>query len=325
MTAAVGAARTVRDHLADRGYAAGWILVRALPEPVARWLFARAGQVAFRRQGAGVRRLRGNLRRVVGPGMSEPELDRLTGRAVQSYARYWLETFRLPVMARDRVAAGVERNCRGAEHIDRAHAAGRGVILVLPHMGNYDAAGVWLIERGQPFTTVAERLRPESLFDRFMAYRRKLGMEVLPLTGGAHSPADILIRRLRDGGTVCLVGDRDLTASGIEVDLFGERAKMPAGPAYLAVRTGAALLPVGLWHEPDGWGQNIHPPVPIPDSGSLREKVAAVTQRVADAFAEEIAEHPADWHMLQRLWLADLPVRSGTGAAGPRSASADPH
>ncbi|HEY9475370.1 MAG TPA: phosphatidylinositol mannoside acyltransferase, partial [Mycobacteriales bacterium] len=281
-------------------------------------LFNRVGDVAFRRQGTGIRRLRGNLRRVVGPDISEPELDRLTRRAVRSYARYWLETFRLPVMARDRVAARVDRDCQGAEHIDRARAEGRGVVLVLPHMGNYDVAAVWLIERGVPFTTVAERLRPESLFDRFMAYRQKLGMEVLPLTGGANTPADVLVRRLREGGTVCLVGDRDLTASGIAVDFFGERAKMPAGPAYLAVRTGASLLPVGLWFEPDGWGQRIHPPVPIQTTGTLREKVAAATQHVADVFAEEITDHPADWHMLQRLWLADLPSPL-TGPTDPQS------
>lgn len=324
MTAAVGAARTVRDRLIDWAYAAGWSLVRALPERLAGWLFAQAGRLAFRRQGTGIRRLRGNLRRVVGPQVSELELDRLTERAVGSYARYWLETFRLPVMSRERVAAGVQRGCVGAEHIDQAHARGRGVVLVLPHMGNYDAAGVWLIERGMPFTTVAERLRPESLFDRFMAYRKKLGMEVLPLTGGRRTPADVLIERLRDGGTVCLVGDRDLTASGIEVDFFGERAKMPAGPAYLAVRTGAALLPVGLWFEPGGWGQHVHPPVSIPTEGTLRDKVSIATQQVADVFAAEIAEHPTDWHMLQRLWLADLPARAGDDTTGSLPASVDP-
>ncbi len=246
MTAAVGAGRMVRDRLVDWGYAAGWTLVRALPERVAAALFARVGDLAFRRQGPGIRRLRGNLRRVVGPELPEAELDQLTRRAVRSYARYWLETFRLPVMDRDRVAARADRNTHGVEHLDRASAEGRGVILVLPHMGNYDVAGVWLIARDGPFTTVAERLRPESLFDRFMAYRQKLGMEVLPLTGGSRTPADVLVHRLRAGGTVCLVGDRDLTESGIEVTFFGEPAKMPAGPAYLAARTGASLLPVGL-------------------------------------------------------------------------------
>ena len=315
MTAAVGAGRMVRDRLVDWGYAAGWTLVRALPERVAAALFTRVGDLAFRRQGPGIRRLRGNLRRVVGPELPEAELDQLTRRAVRSYARYWLETFRLPVMDRDRVAARADRNTHGVEHLDRASAEGRGVILVLPHMGNYDVAGVWLIARDGPFTTVAERLRPESLFDRFMAYRQKLGMEVLPLTGGSRTPADVLVHRLRAGGTVCLVGDRDLTESGIEVTFFGEPAKMPAGPAYLAARTGASLLPVGLWFEAGGWGQRIHPPVPVPTSGTLRERVASATQRVADAFAEEIADHPADWHMLQRLWLTDLP---GAGQGSTR-------
>lgn len=313
----------LREWVADRAYGAGWVVVRALPRRLAAALFRCAADVAFRRQGARIRRLRGNLRRVVGPEMPDAELDRLTRQAVRSYARYWLETFRLPVMSLDRVAERAERGSRGAEHIDRLHAEGRPFILVLPHMGNYDAAGVWLIHRGYPFTTVAERLRPEALFDRFLAYRRKLGMEVLPLTGGAQPPADVLTQRLRDGGAVCLVGDRDLTASGIEVTFFGERVRMPAGPAYLALRTGAALLPVGLWFEPDGWGQHIHPPVPIPSSGSIRERVTAITQRVADVFAEEIAAHPADWHMLQRLWLADLAGDDPPGRSPERAGRTD--
>lgn len=308
------------ERLVDWSYAAGWLFVRALPERVAARLFRFAGDLAYRRQGPRIRRLRENLRRVVGPATSEEELDQITREGIRSYARYWMETFRLPALPLDRVAAIADATTEGAEHIDKAYAQGKGLILVLPHMGNYDVAGVWLIKHGIPFTTVAERLKPDALFGRFLAYRQKLGMEVLPLTGGEKPPADVLAERLRDGGAVCLLGDRDMTASGVEVDFFGERATMPAGPALLAIRTGAALLPVSLWHLPGGWGQRIHPPVEIPAEGSLRERIRVVTQRVADTFAADIAEHPSDWHMLQRLWLADAPMTEERGGSRPRRA-----
>lgn len=326
MSAAQGGAlptpATFGERAADLAYASGWSMVKALPGPVAEGLFRRAGDLAYRRQGAGVRRLRRNLRRVVGPGVTEAELDRLTHEGIRSYARYWLETFRLPVMPREMVVSRTDRYIQGAEHVDKAHAAGKGAVIVLPHMGNYDIAGVWLIDRGIPFTTVMERLKPDSLYTRFIAYREKLGMEVLPLTGGAQAPAEILLERLRAGRIICLVSDRDLTEAGVEVDFFGERAKMPAGPAYLAMRSGAPLLPASLWFEPDGWGVRIRPPLELPTEGSLRDRIQAVTQQIANCFAEDIAEHPTDWHMLQRLWLADLPRPAGPSGRLPGAGAA---
>jgi KDO2-lipid IV(A) lauroyltransferase len=191
------------------------------------------------------------------------------------------------------------------------------VVLALPHCGNWDAAGVWLLDHGVPaFSTVAERLRPESLYDRFVAYREGLGMEVLPLTGGPRPPSDVLKERLEAGRVVCLLGDRDLTSRGIDVAFFGATARMPAGPALLAASTGAALLPVGLWFTPGGWGIRVHPEVPIAGAGRLRDKVAAATQDVADCFAADIALRPYDWHMLQRLWLSDRPSTDRSSGAG---------
>jgi KDO2-lipid IV(A) lauroyltransferase len=180
-------------------------------------------------------------------------------------------------------------------------------------MANYDLAGAWVTTGlGIPFTAVAERLKPETLYDRFVAYRQGLGMEILPHTGG--SAFGTLARRLRDGGLVCLVADRDLSSSGIEVKFFGEAAKMPAGPALLAVQTGAMLLPVTLWYDdtPVMRGR-IHPEIEVPQNGTRVEKASAITQTLADAFASGIAEHPEDWHMLQRLWLADLEPRPDDG------------
>ena len=178
------------------------------------------------------------------------------------------------------------------------------MILVLAHLGNWDHAGAWLIGRGYPFTTVAERLEPAELFDRFVAFRESLGMEVIPLTGGEAPPFDTLADRLRAGKLLCLLADRDLSSSGVPVEFFGATATMPAGPASLALKTGAALVPATIWYSPD-WTVNIrfHPPVAHTDVGTM-------TQEFAGVFEAAIAEHPADWHMLQRLWQDDLAARA---------------
>lgn len=298
----------VRARALDLGFAAGWGAVKALPSPFARRAFRTVADVASVRNGKGTQQLRRNLRRVR-PDASEAELDDLVAAGLRSYARYWLETFRLPRMDHVAVAANAEARTTGAEHIDAAARAGKSFILALPHMGNWDIAAIWLVRRGHPFTTVAERLKPDSLFDRFVAYRESLGMEVLPLTGGP-SPSETLAARLRAGRPVCLVADRDLSRNGVEVQFFGETARMPGGPALLAATTGAALLPVALWYTADGgWGQWIGPPVEL-QGARLAEKVRSGTQALADAFAVQVAAHPEDWHMLQKLWLSDLPVRT---------------
>ena len=301
---------SLRDQATSLGFAAGWGVLKAVPAAWSARSFRAGADAATVRNGPAVRQLRMNLRRVVGQGRTEREMDELVGEAMRSYARYWLETFRLSKMDRTRVAEQADAQTTGAEHIDAAVEAGRGYILALPHTGNYEVAGLWLINRyGQPFTTVAERLEPASLFDRFVAYRQSLGMEVLALTGGERPPTSVLTERLRSGGGVCLVADRDLSQHGIEVDFFGEPARMPGVPAMLAAMTGAALLPVGMWFTPDGgWGQRVLPPVELP-LGRLRAQVSAGTQAMADGFAQIIADHPADWHMLQKLWLADLTRR----------------
>ncbi|WP_243407967.1 phosphatidylinositol mannoside acyltransferase [Frankia canadensis] len=279
--------------LTDLAYAAGWRGVRALPEPLAAAAFRLGADLALRRDGRGVRRLRANLARVAPAGT---DLDRLTRAAMRSYARYWLEVFRLRELGEDRI---VGRMRLLDEHLLRqSHARGGGTILALPHMGNWEQAGAWLAATGIPFTTVAERLRPESLFERFVAFRTALGMEVIPLTGGESPPFDLLRERLRGGGTLCLLADRDLSRSGVPVEFFGATARMPGGPAALALATGATLLPVTLWFDRDGWSGRIHPAVPPSD-------VATMTQSLADAFAAGIAAHPADWHMLQRVWRDD--------------------
>jgi phosphatidylinositol dimannoside acyltransferase len=296
-------AGSVRERAVDASFAAAWRLVRAIPERPALALFQRGGDLGHRRNGRGVRQLRRNLRRVVGPLVPEPELDELVRAGLRSYARYWVEAFRLPAMDKAGVAARLD--ITGVDHFDKSLADGRGVVVVLPHMGNWDVGAVWLIRHGVRFTTVAERLKPESLFDRFVAYRQGLGMEIVPLTGGADRSFDVLADRLDAGGCVALVGDRDLSARGVEVSFFGEAARMPPGPALLAARTGAALHSVGIFNRGRDWGARISPAISLPE-GRLAERVRLGTQLVADALAVEVAAHTVDWHMLQRLWLADL-------------------
>ncbi len=294
---------TLRDRAVDLGYAAGWRLVRGLPEPVATAAFRRGADISFRRNGRGTAQLRRNLRRVVGPLMPEAELDELVRSGLHSYGRYWQETFRLPGMDPGQIVSRFQ--LLGTDLLDASMAEGNGVVLVLPHMGNWDVAGLWLVAHGVPFTTVVERLKPESLFDRFVAFRESLGMEIVPLTGGSKPAADVLAERLRAGGCVCLVGERDLSHRGVEVEFFAETARMPVGPALLAARTGAALHPVGLWNRGPDWAGRVRPAIDLPP-GRLADRARTGTQLVADGLAVEIADHPADWHMLQRLWLADL-------------------
>jgi KDO2-lipid IV(A) lauroyltransferase len=289
--------------LTDTAFGLGWAAVRRLPEPVAYRLFQQIADGMWRRQRGGVGQLRANLRRVVGDAVDEPTLDKLTRDGMRSYLRYWCEAFRLPTWSTDDL---VQRTVGHDEELLRdAAASGDGLVAVLPHMGNWDQAGAWIAATGVPFTTVAERLRPESLFDRFVAYRESLGMEVLPLTGG-DSPFLTLRRRLGEGRMICLLGDRDLTANGAEVSFFGLPARMPAGPAALALTAGSPLMPVSLWYEGPVMHIRMHPYVQPPSSGTRNEKIAAMTQGVADVFATAIAQHPSDWHMLQRLWVSDL-------------------
>jgi KDO2-lipid IV(A) lauroyltransferase len=287
-------------RLTDTGFAAGWRAVRMLPEPAARGLFDAGARWAVRRQGRGTRQLRANLR--VATGRDGAALDALTDAGLRSYARYWQEAFRLPTLGSARIVR--DTVVPGVEHLEKARADGRPVILALPHSGNWDAAGVWFVDwLGGPFMTVAERLRPESLYRRFLEYRESLGMRVVPLTGGERPSSAVLRDWLAGGRSVCLLMDRDLGASGVPVSFFGRPTTMPGGPALLAAQTGASLHPVVCQFTARGWRLVVHPEVPLGDEAArLRDRVATATQAVADAFAGSIAGQPEDWHVLGRIW-----------------------
>jgi lauroyl/myristoyl acyltransferase len=301
-------------RLTDAGYAAGWRAVRMLPEPAARGAFDRAGRWAAARDGKGVRQLRANLRVATGGRLREDELSELTTRAVRSYARYWQEAFRLPTIGSDRIVAGTE--LRGIEHLSKALADGRGAIVALPHSGNWDAAGVWLVNwLDGPFMTVAERLEPESLYRRFLAYRESLGMRIVPLTGGPRPSSEVLRDWVADGGASCLLVDRNFGSGGVPVSFFGREATMPGGAALLAAQTGAALFPAVGRFTATGWQVDIAPEVPVDGPGRLAVRVREAMQSVADTFAAGIAQKPEDWHMLGRIW-ADVPPDPPAGERG---------
>jgi phosphatidylinositol dimannoside acyltransferase len=298
------------ERLTGVAYQLGWKVICRFPESWARWVFMTVADLVWRRQGPKVQVLEANLRRVLtyrdkSPDIDGKELRQLSRAALCSYARYWLEVFRLQVIGVDRMVSGMHFRGPGEDALFANLKAGRGAIIALPHMGNFEQAGAWIIARGAgSFTTVAERLEPESVYESFLRFRQSLGFEVLPLTGGSR-PFGTLAQRLRAGHLVCLVSDRDLKESGIEVELLGEKARI-AATAALAVHTGAALMPTATWFDEDGWGACIYDEVPAPTSGTRTEKVAAMSQRLADAFSDAITEHPQDWHMLQRVFTADL-------------------
>ncbi|MGN6242691.1 MAG: phosphatidylinositol mannoside acyltransferase [Motilibacteraceae bacterium] len=303
-----------RDRLTVLVWTAAWRLVRLLPERLAYALFRLGADVAWRRRGRGVVQLERNLARAE-PGAGPERLRELSRAGMRSYLQYWCDAFRLPDWSYDRSVrtVAVVDEWRVREPL----AAGRGVVCVLPHMGNWDHVGAWATRTGMPLTTVAERLKPEEVYERFVGYREGLGMRILPLTGGDVDVLGALVEHAAGGGLVCLLGDRDLHRTGVPVQLLGEPTRFPPGPALVALRTGAALLPVTTHNEGRRLVVRLHPYVGPPATGTLAQKVRAMTQQVADVFGAAIAEHPEAWHMLQPVWPADLDDARRAALDGP--------
>lgn len=287
----------MRERLAVIAYSAGWSLTKALPEKIAYQLFEKIADFAYGRGGRSIERLRSNLEQVSRTS-SQSELDAMVKRAMRSYLRYWCDAFRLPVWSKDRVMRTVKTI--GIENLDQAMRQG-GAVVPLPHSGNWDHAGAWVMHRGYHLVTVAEQLRPREVFQKFLDYRTNLGMEVHAL---GEDP-DLMIKlaeSLRAGHLVALVSDRDLSASGVEVNFFGRVAKMPAGPAVLSLQTGAALVPAHVSYDHEGIIVRFYPPLTTIET-EREAQVRDLTQQMANVFAEGIATHPEDWHMLQRIWI----------------------
>jgi len=292
----------VGDSLVAFGFGAGWSAVRRMPEKAAYSTFERIADTMWARRGGSVLRLESNLRRVV-PDATDEEIRKLSRDGMRSYMRYWCDAFRLPGWSRERIVDSIR--IIDDHYLADGLATGRGVVVALPHMGNWDHAGAWATLAHSPVVTVAERLKPEDLYEKFLAFRRGLGMDVIPLTGG-EPVFPYLSQKLHEGNLVALLGDRDLSNSGVPVRFFGSKAKFPAGPAALAVDTGAVLLTAQLYLEGGHNHVRFFPPVEVPTEGERSRRIFRTTQLVADQIEVSIRERPTDWHMLQRLWVEDL-------------------
>lgn len=290
---------SIGDAVTEWAFAFGWQVVKWLPEAAAYRTFDLAADVIWRRRGAGVLQYERNQSRIH-PDLSPEELRSMSKLGMRSYLRYWCDAFRLPTWSRERVD---RFGLIGSDRLDAAMAAGNGVVIALNHGGNWDQAGAWACARYGTLTTVAERLKPEGLFDRFVEFRESLGMEIVPL--GDPDLMRTLARRLKEGRLVPLLADRDISRSGIEVEFFGSLASFPAGPAVLSLLTGAPVLPVTLWYVDDTSTGVIHDQIDVPP-GERSEQVQQMTQQIATAFESAMREHSVDWHMMQPVWVDDL-------------------
>ncbi len=310
-----------------------WRALRYVPEPVLRGAAALGADVVWWRRTGGVRQLERNLARVL-PDAGPAQLRRLSRAGMRSYLRYYAEAFTLASFTPAQTDARVRTV--GLPALRAELDAGRAVVLALGHLGNWDLAGAYAARTIAPVTTVAEKLEPESVFREFLAFRESIGLEIVPLEAGGEVFRR-LVRAVRSGPRlVPLLADRDLTAHGVEVRLWGEPARVAAGPAALAATTGARLCPVTIHYERldrarrraagSPWGIVItfHPALPVPDGLTRAELVPVLTQAWVDVMADGIAAHPEDWHMLQKVFVADLdPDRYAATLARARAAAAE--
>ncbi len=291
--------RSIADWFTYLIYSALWKVLRILPERSAYRFFEFLAARAYRKNGKRVRRLRSNYM-AVRPESNQDELEELVRAGLRSSMRYWCDTFRISDWSKERVAATVSTQ---NEHLllDGA-SSGRGVIVALPHAGNWDHAGLYFCSKGVKVHTVAEHLRPERLFRRFLLHREAMGMTVLDLDRAVLGELESFLNK---GLLVALVADRDLSRSGIEVDFFNRKARMPAGPALLAHRTGADLITAYVSFQERGINIIFKGPFSVNREYPEKQEVTRVTQVLADAFAEEISADPTSWHMQQRIFIDD--------------------
>jgi phosphatidylinositol dimannoside acyltransferase len=290
---------SLREFVAFHAYRTSARLATSLPEERGRRLFQRLGGLAFDTFSGTRATVLRNQAQVLGRPIDDALVRASSREAFRLYARYWFDTFRLQSWPDDRLLA--EFRCDGFDNMEQAVAGGRGVVAVLPHMGNWDAAGRFMLLRGHPIVSVAERLRPERLFRLFLDHRRALGMEIVE-AGPAGSVGRQLRTELSQGRIVALVADRDLSGQGVEVEMFGKRRRLPAGPAMLSVASGAPIVVSPVYHRQSGWHCQMYPPMVAEDTGDRRADARELTRRIGTAFERAISAAPADWHLFQPGW-----------------------
>jgi len=288
-----------RERVAYRAFATvGW-LGRTLPTHSGRMLFRWAGSLAYHLAPRVRSIVAANQAMVLGRPEGDPLVRRATAEAFRRYARYWFDAFDVVGWSDDRIDAAFAWS--GIEHLADPVAAGTGVIAVLPHMGNWDAAGRAMLQRGLPVVSVAERLQPDELFRLFLEHRQALGMTIIGLEQNGRV-GRALTTALAESRVVALVADRDLTGRGVEVEMFGGRRKLPAGPALLALSTDAPIVVASIYETPTGWRCVLHPLAEVPRTGRRREDATAITREIARAFERAISASPPDWHLFQPGW-----------------------
>ena len=285
------------ESLSYLAYSIAWALISRLPESMAYSLFNTMADWIYHRDGKSIERLRSNYRRIH-PDVSVKVTEELVRSGIRSYMRYWCDTFRIHTWDHERIVSTVI--VENEDYLRDPIEQGRGVIVSLPHAGNWDHAGAYFCETGVPLVTVAEHLKPEKLFQKFLAHRTRMGFEVLD--ANARSMATLSLR-LRNNRLIALVADRDRSRNGAPVTFFDAPARMPVGPALLAIQTGAPLITAFVKYEGEGIRIIFGPEITVPRHGTNQEKVASMIQSTADRFAEQIALNTADWHMLQRIWV----------------------
>jgi len=284
------------------GYRLGSLAARLMPGPVAMAAASSLGFGASLSSSARREMFQRHLRRV-NPGIGRAALRLATQTAFDSYAKYYVESFRLPTLSKETVERGFTKE--GYEHITEALSHGNGVILALPHLGGWEWAGRWMTDQGHKLTVVVEPLDPPELFEWFAELRKDLGMTVVPLGPGAGAA---VLKALRENEVVCLLCDRDLDRTGVEVEFFGERTTLPPGPATLSIRTGAPILPTGVYFTSryNGHHAIVRPPIPIHRlGGGLRDDVGRITQLLAHELEFLIRRAPEQWHLFQPNWPSD--------------------
>ena len=278
-------------------YLFAWKLIALLPENSAYKLADYVSDRIYKKNGKGIKRLRGNYGRVM-PEYSAQKLEELTKLGMRSYLRYWFDTFRLSKWSKNRIISTTQVI---RENLLRDPIQSRqGCIVALPHAGNWDHAAAYFCSTGITLTAVVEKLKPEAIFKKFLAYRESIGIEAI---SHKEKTIPILTERLQAGKLIALVADRDMSRNGIEVNFFGKTSKMPSGPAILAIKTGAPLITAYVRYTSGGIEIIFDETLKPTNSGSEEEQIKIITQSMADNFAKRIKENPVDWHMLQRIWV----------------------